>query len=64
MNDNKRLIRQLKREVKRAGTRKLRRYLKDLNTEPDDFDYGANCSAAMNEKKVERNSFRSIKATE
>jgi hypothetical protein len=46
--DEKRRLREEKREVKKSGTRRLRRYLKDPNSEPDDFDYGRKRSAVMN----------------
>ncbi len=54
MNDDKRLQRKLKRDIKRAGTRKLRQHLKrDLTRDPaaaDDrpFDYGRHASAPLN----------------
>jgi hypothetical protein len=50
MNDDKRLLRKLKRDVKRAGNRKRRRYLKDVDAEPDDFDFGRKRSDVMNER--------------
>lgn len=52
--DDKRLYRKLKREVKRAGNRQRRQHLKrDLLANPEeaantDFDYGKKCSASMN----------------
>lgn len=59
MQDDKRFLRKLKRDVKRAGTRKLRRHLKDVSAEPDDFDYGRKRSDVMNEpRKVESDSRR------
>jgi len=51
MNDEKRFLRRLKRDVKRAGTRKLRRFLKDVDAEPEDFDYGRARSDVMNEPR-------------
>jgi hypothetical protein len=51
MNDDKRQIRELKREVKRSGNRKRRRYLKDLSADPSGFDYGHDRSDTMNERK-------------
>ena len=54
MPDDKRLLRRLKRETKKAGNRKRRRYLKDVAREPDDFDFGRNRSAAMNEPRGRR----------
>lgn len=50
MNDDKRLLRELKREVKKCGNRKRRRYLKDIDAEPGDFDFGRNRSDVMNER--------------
>ena len=47
--DDKRYLRELKRDIKKAGNRKKRRYLKDLDTHPDDFDYGRKRSDVMNE---------------
>ncbi len=49
--DEKRYLRQLKRDLKRAGNRKKRRYLKDLEAHPDDFDYGRKRSEVMNERR-------------
>jgi len=54
MNDDKRLLRKLKRDVKRAGNRKRRRYLKDVAAEPDDFDFGKRRSDVMNERPKEK----------
>ncbi len=48
MADDKRLLRELKREIKRAGNRKRRRYLKDLNAESGDFDFERDRSDVMN----------------
>lgn len=50
MRNEKRELRQLKREIKKAGNRKLRRYLKDVEADPDDFDYGRKRSDVMNEQ--------------
>lgn len=49
--DDKRFYRQLKEQVKKAGNRKLRRFLKNLNSDPNEFDYGSNESSAFNKKK-------------
>ena len=55
MSDDKRYLRQLKRDIKKAGNRKMRRYLKDPSADPDEFDYGRKRSEVMNEKpKTER----------
>jgi hypothetical protein len=51
MNDDKRLLRELKREVKRAGNRKRRRYLKDVAAEPGDFNFGRKRSEVMNQPR-------------
>jgi hypothetical protein len=54
MDQEKRHYRQLKRDVKRAGTRKMRRYLqRDLADNPEEaahseFDYGRRSSASLN----------------
>jgi len=49
MRDYKRLLRKLKRETKKAGNRRRRHFLKDIHTDPDDFDFGRDRSAEMNE---------------
>lgn len=55
VSDDKRYLRQLKRDIKKAGNRKMRRYLKDPSADPDEFDYGRKRSEVMNEKpKTER----------
>jgi hypothetical protein len=54
MNQDKRRHRELKREIKKAGTRKMRRRLKraladdPTATTDTDFNYGRNSSAALN----------------
>jgi hypothetical protein len=56
MDDGKRKQRKLKREVKKAGKRKLRNYLKRQLVEnpeeaahaADDFSYGNNSSETLN----------------
>jgi hypothetical protein len=54
MDQDKRFFRKLKRDVKRAGTRKIRRRLqRDLADNPEeaahpDLDYGRNRSASLN----------------
>ena len=50
MSDDKRYLRQLKRDIKKAGNRKKRRYLKDPSADPDDFEYGRKRSDVMNER--------------
>lgn len=54
MNDDKRFLRKLKRDIKQAGNRKRRRYLKDVNAEPDDFEFGRSRSDVMNEPRQKR----------
>lgn len=48
MSDDKRFYRELKGQIKRTGKRKMRRFLKDPNANPDDFDYGSDQSSALN----------------
>ena len=54
MDQDKRQIRKLKREIKRAGNRKRRQHLKRaLNEDPEgaahtDFDFGRDSSAGLN----------------
>jgi hypothetical protein len=48
MSDEKRYYRELKQQVKRTGNKKMRRFLKDPNADPSDFDYGTAESAAFN----------------
>jgi hypothetical protein len=56
MNDDKRFLRKLKRDVKQTGNRKRRRYLKDVDAEPNDFDFGRSRSDVMNEPRKKRQS--------
>lgn len=58
MRDEKRLLRQLKRDIKRAGNRKRRRFLKDMDASPDDFDFGRDRTDVMNERPKERSDRR------
>lgn len=46
--DDKKFIRNLKKQVKKTGNRKLRKLCKDVEANPDDFDYGWEKSANMN----------------
>lgn len=46
--DDKKLYRELKREVKKSGNRKRRNFLKDLSVDPSDFDFGSSESSALN----------------
>lgn len=50
MKDEKRFLRELKRSIKKAGSRKRRRYLKDVTAEADDFSFGRDRTDVMNEK--------------
>ncbi len=50
MADDKRELRQLKREIKKAGNRQKRRFLKNVEADPDDFDYGRKRSDVMNDR--------------
>lgn len=54
MQDDKRRERQLKRDIKLRGTRRRRRFLKDLVNEPDDFDFGAEQSQVFNQPRRRR----------
>ena len=51
MHDDKRQLRKLKREIKKAGNRKRRRYLKDLDAAADDFHFGRDRTDVMNEPR-------------
>jgi hypothetical protein len=54
MDQEKRQFRQMKRDLKRAGSRKRRRHLqRELNERPEeaaqtDFDFGRNSTAGLN----------------
>ena len=52
MKDDKRLLRKLKKEIKRVGNKRRRRFLKDVGAEPADFDFGAARSDVMNEPRA------------
>ncbi|MEY4177947.1 MAG: hypothetical protein RLY70_1521 [Planctomycetota bacterium] len=60
--DEKRRMREEKRELKKSGTRRLRRHLKDPNSDPDDFDYGRKRSEVMNTPRPPRKPARSPSA--
>ncbi len=51
MNDFKRLLRKLKRQTKKAGNRRRRRHLKNVEADPEAFDFGRDRSSAMNEPR-------------
>lgn len=46
--DNKKYYRNLKKDVKKAGNRKRRQFLKNLDADPNDFEFGSNESSALN----------------
>lgn len=46
--DEKRLYREIKRDVKRLGNKKRRRFLKDLDADPADFQFGNDASSELN----------------
>ena len=50
MQDEKRFLRKLKRQIKKAGNRKRRRYLKDVEAAADEFDLGRDRTDVMNER--------------
>jgi len=54
MVDDKREMRKLKREIKKTGNRRRRRFLKDVHAEADEFDFGLDRSDVMNERKPHR----------
>jgi hypothetical protein len=54
MRDEKRFLRTLKREIKRTGNRKRRRFLKNFDAAAEDFDFGRDRSDVMNERPRER----------
>ena len=51
MNDEKRQLRILKRELKKAGNRQRRRFLKNLDAAADDFHFGRLQTEPMNERR-------------
>ena len=53
MNDEKRKQRQWKRQLKSIGNKKRRRYLKNVESDPDEFDYGKDRTDILNEPKKE-----------
>jgi hypothetical protein len=62
MYDDKRFLRRLKRQIKRSGNRRRRRYLKDVEADAAGFDYGRDRSDTMNESKSRRAAQRSDSA--
>ena len=54
MRNEKRFLRTLKRDIKRTGNRKRRRFLKNIDTSPEDFDLGRDRTDVMNERPREK----------
>jgi hypothetical protein len=54
MRNEKRFLRTLKRDIKRSGNRKRRRYLKNIAASPEDFDFGRDRTNVMNERPREK----------
>ena len=54
MRNEKRFLRTLKRDIKRTGNRKRRRFLKNIDTLPEDFDLGRDRTDVMNERPREK----------
>ncbi len=54
MQDDKRFLRELKRDIKKTGNRKRRRFLKNIDTAPEDFDFGRDRTDVMNERPKQR----------
>ena len=54
MRNEKRFLRTLKRDIKRTGNRKRRRFLKNIDAAPEDFDLGRARTDIMNERPREK----------
>jgi hypothetical protein len=54
MRNEKRFLRSLKRDIKRTGNRKRRRFLKNVEATPGDFDLGRDSTDVMNERPREK----------
>jgi len=50
MRNERRFLRTLKRDIKLTGNRKRRRFLKNIDASPEDFDFGRNRTDVMNER--------------
>ena len=50
MRNEKRFLRTLKRDIKRTGNRKRRRFLKNIDASPEGFDLGRDRTDVMNER--------------
>ena len=51
MKNDKRFLRDMKRQIKKTGNRRRRRYLKQIDAVPEDFDFGRERSDVMNEPR-------------
>ena len=54
MRNEKQFLRNLKRDIKRTGNRKRRRFLKNIDVSPEDFDLGRDRTDVMNERPREK----------
>jgi len=54
MRNEKRFLRTLKRDIKRTGNRKRRRFLKNIDASPEDFDLGRDRTDVVNEQPHEK----------
>ena len=53
MRNEKQFLRNLKRDIKRTGNGRRRRFLKNIEALPEDFDFGRDRSDVMNERPRE-----------
>jgi len=54
MRNEKRFLRTLKRDIKRSGNRRRRRFLKNIDAAREDFDFGRDRTDVMNERPREK----------
>jgi hypothetical protein len=54
MRNEKKFLRNLKRDIKRTGNRKRRHYLKNIAASPEDFDFGRDRTDVMNERRRDK----------
>ena len=54
MRNEKQFLRSLKRDIKCTGNRKRRRFLKNIDASPEDFDLGRDRTDVMNERPREK----------
>jgi len=54
MRNEKQFLRNLTRDIKRTGNRKRRRFLKNIDASPEDFDLGRDRTDVMNERPREK----------